>query len=112
MTASTLLAALQTRGVTLEDSPAGLAIYGDPGQLDAPLGVLATGIRALLSNRRWIGYPSATGLPVVLNPQAQLPAGIDRLCVEGDKLWDCLPTSLLAAHAEFWAPAPQKRKAA
>ena len=59
-----------------------------PADLVASLSVLHTGIRALLTERRWWGSGTDRPLVVELNPSAPIPAGVGLLCVEGDPLWD------------------------
>jgi hypothetical protein len=61
-----------------------------PAELISLLRVLHTGVRALLSGRKWFGCGSerATGAPRPLSPDAPIPDGITLLSVEGDQRWD------------------------
>lgn len=73
-----------------------------PDHLAGPLAVLHTGVRALLTGRRWFGLDLATGRscgphpargdgPLAfggLDPGRTLPANVGLLCVEGDSCWD------------------------
>lgn len=88
-TARSLLAALESFGVTVEGGELVLAA-DPPAELVGVLRVLHTGVRALLTGRTWYGCGSerATAAPKPLNPAAPIPAGITLLCVEGDQRWD------------------------
>jgi hypothetical protein len=72
----------------------GLVFDDLPAELEPVLSVLHTGVRALLSGRRWFGSTSADGRShknprvVELDPKRLLPADIALLCVEGDDRWD------------------------
>ena len=62
-----------------------------PRDLEPVLSILHTGVRALLSGRRWWGSTAANGKRprvVILEPAALIPAGITLLSVEGDQRWD------------------------
>jgi len=59
-----------------------------PLELDVVLRVLHTGVRAVLTGRRWWGSTGTKPRVVELNPAAPIPAGIELLAVEGDDCWD------------------------
>jgi hypothetical protein len=94
MTAAQLFAALQPYGVAVEGG--GLAYDADaPPDLERVLdAALHTGVRAVLSGRRWFGSTSSDGRSqknprvVELDPQKPLPRDTALLCVEGDDRWD------------------------
>src|SRR5262245_34424082 len=87
MTARALLALVEPFGPSADGAE--LVFDADPpGEWVPALMVLHTGLRAVLTGRRWWG--SATDRPrvVELNPAAPIPAGIALLAVEGDVRWD------------------------
>jgi len=87
MTVRDLLALVEHLGPEVADSE--LSFLTDPAtELLPVLGVLHTGIRALLAGRCWWG--STTGKPrvVEMNSAAPIPTGITLLAVEGDERWD------------------------
>ncbi|MBM3978692.1 MAG: hypothetical protein FJ304_00115 [Planctomycetes bacterium] len=86
-TAAELLALVGECGPTVEDGA--LVFDRDPAaDLVPALRVLHTGIRALLTGRRWYGCDGDTGRVVELQYAARIPAGNTLLCVEGDARWD------------------------
>ncbi len=96
-TARELLGLVQQYGPTVE----GIDLTFDtdpPPELDAVLSVLHTGVRALLTERRWWGSTSEKPRVIELNLAAPIPAGITLLSVEGDEVWDRLAAD---AHLDF-----------
>jgi hypothetical protein len=95
-TAADLLAAVRPFGPAAEGDELVFAI-DPPPELIPRLAVLHTGVRALLTGRRWVatveggkaGRFTRVSVPV-LDPNAPLPAGVTLLCVEGDRKWDRL----------------------
>ncbi len=60
-----------------------------PVHLEPALSVIHTGIRAILTGRKWYGCESERpAVPRRLNPDALIPDEIAMLCVEGDHRWD------------------------
>ena len=85
-TVAGLLAALDSCGAAVEGEELVFAV--DPlAELLPVIEVLHTGIRAVLTSRKWFGCGSTrkTAAPRTLDPVAQIPAGITLLCVEGDQ---------------------------
>ena len=79
--------------------PFGPAVEGDslvldpdlPADLEPALEVLHTGLRAILTGRRWFGSTCSDGKRVMvleLDPSKPIPPRIGLLYVEGDKRWD------------------------
>lgn len=96
-TAAAVLAAAEPFGVAVECDELVYAPDLLP-DLAAAVGVLHTGLRALLTGRRWFGCGSAarTASPVALNPSAPIPGWVALLAVEGDNRWDRIgPTARL-----------------
>ena len=90
MTARTLLAALESAGCSPAVSGGCLTFAADPpAGLEPALGILHTGVRALLAGLRWFGCQS-DGRPVVLSPDKPIPAGVGLCAVELDSGWDRL----------------------
>ncbi len=113
MTAKALLHRLRDAGIVVDFNADGLTTRGViPPDLRAMLALLHTGVLSAISGKRWFGYCSANGKPVVLNTGDRLPDGIDRLCVEGPHGWHTLPATAMVSHPELWAFPPVKRKAA
>jgi hypothetical protein len=101
-----LLAALTATRVRLEvDGPhLNWQAEGDdpPPDLLAALAVLHTGLRAVITGRRWFGIDPRTGRPCgprpkegrgllafgALDPSQKLPPAAGLLSVEGDAVWD------------------------
>lgn len=88
-TARALLAQLEPFGPTV-DGTALLFTTAPPSRLLPVLGVLHTGVRAILGSRRWFGCNGATGHVRELHPGDAIPRGITLLAVEGDPRWDRL----------------------
>lgn len=118
MTASTLLAALTAVGC--RPAVEGEELVFDrspPDHLASPLAVLHTGVRALVSERRWFGLDPATGKPCglhparrdgllafgALDPARELPATVGLLAVEGDSCWDRLDPHARLNHSALFA---------
>ena len=107
-----------TSAVSLLDAvrPFGVAVVGDelayspdlPAELAAAVRVLHTGLRALLTGRKWIGCGSTarTAAPAVLNPVASVPPGVTLLCVEGDTRWDRIGPVARVELPRLFDPAP------
>jgi hypothetical protein len=106
VTAASLLAALTAGGCRPTAEGEELVFHRPPpAHLHDPLAVLHTGVRALVTGRRWFGLDPATGKPCgphpargdgplafgALDPARPLPAGVGLLSVEGDACWDRLP---------------------
>lgn len=106
MTVRRLIADLAAIGVRVVVDEMGLEWIADaddpPDQLLDALAVLHTGVRAVLSGRRWFGFDATTGRPCgprpkdgagllafgALDPNAKLPPNVSFLCCEGDTGWD------------------------
>jgi len=87
VTARELFKALAPFGPAVEGED--LAFDAGPlPDLDVALRVLHTGIRALLTGRKWFGCDASTGRVVELNPAAPIPADVGLVAVEGDRRWD------------------------
>jgi hypothetical protein len=93
-TALELRAALKPYGPTVEDEVLDHDL-DPPADLEPVLAVLHTGVRAVLSGRRW--WATVEGQKagrftrvqmIVLNPGEPIQAGTTLLCVEGDPGWD------------------------
>ena len=76
-----------------------------PQELESLLSVLHTGVRALLTGRKWFGCGSeqAMAAPRPLNPDAPIPARITLLCAEGDAKWDRIDLAAWADIPELFA---------
>jgi hypothetical protein len=77
-----------------------------PADVDPLLRVLHTGVRALVSGKRWYGCDGATGRVCELNPGDPIPAGITLLAVEGDQRWDRIDPSARLDHPHLFARDP------
>lgn len=86
-TARGLLAAVGPFGPAVEDGDLVFAAE-PPGDLIPILEVLQTGVRALLTGRRWYGCDGRTGRVVELNADSPIPGNLILLCAEGDRCWD------------------------
>jgi hypothetical protein len=95
--ADELLALIQPFGPAVEDGE--LVFATDlPPNLEQALRLLHTGVRALLSGRKWFGSTTADGmrtLVVELDSTEPIPPRIALLCVEGDQRWDRLALNAL-----------------
>ena len=86
-TASGLLALVEPFGPVVEGGA--LVFDTDPSAaLEPALRVLHTGLRALLSGRRWYGCDGDSGRVVELQSVALVPPGTTLLAVESDACWD------------------------
>ncbi|MBP3960938.1 hypothetical protein J8F10_37430 [Gemmata sp. G18] len=84
MTARQLLETLRTQKVAV--SVEGLILKCRstiPEELKAPLRVLHTGMRAVLTGRQWLGL-NGTGHTIELSTEQVIPAEINYLCCLGD----------------------------
>lgn len=107
MTVRHLMADLSAAGVVLEVDGGGVnwSCAGDddpPDRLLDALAVLHTGVRAVLTGKRWFGIDPETGKPCgprpkdgagllafgALDPSSKLPHNVGFLCCEGDAVWD------------------------
>jgi hypothetical protein len=101
-TARDLLARLKPFGPAVEASD--LIFAADlPADLMPAVSVLHTGLRAVLTGRRWYGCEGATGRVVELDPAAPIPPGITLLSVEGDRCWDRIHPAARLDHPELFA---------
>src|SRR5262245_57626079 len=88
-TASELLTAVSNFGPAVEGFD--LVFETDPpDEYDGMLRILQTGIRAILTGRRWFGISTETGRGWDHDPRFQLPDWVGMLLVEGDPRWDRL----------------------
>ena len=123
MTASALLAALTAAGC--RPTAEGEELVFDrppPPHLTGPLGVLHTGVRALVAGRRWLGFDPTTGKPCgphpargdgplgfgSLDPTRELPAAVGLLAVAGDSCWDRLAPLSRLDHPALFAPSVER----
>ena len=124
MTVRHLLAELAAARVNLEVDGAGLNWVADgddpPAGLLAALAVLGTGVRAVLTGRRWWGFDPRTGKACgptpaehrgllaygALDPGAKLPANVGFLSVEGDAVWDRIDERARAELPHLFASQP------
>jgi hypothetical protein len=74
-----------------------------PADLEPVVSVLHTGVRAVLTGRKWYGCSGDTGRVAELDPAAPVPCGITLLCVEGDPGWDRIRLLALLDHPELFA---------
>lgn len=74
-----------------------------PEELDAALRVLHTGVRAVLTGRRWWGCTSHKPRVIELNPAERIPTGITLLAVEGDACWDRIAPDARLDHPTLFA---------
>ncbi|AWM39108.1 hypothetical protein GobsT_26160 [Gemmata obscuriglobus] len=86
-TATELLARVRGYGPAAEGAELVFAT-DPPPELDVLLRVLHTGIRAVLTGRRWWGSTDGKPRVVELNPSVPIPADVALLAVEGDGVWD------------------------
>ena len=77
-----------------------------PADLVGVLGVLHTGVRALLQGKIWYGCDGATGRVAELNPAAPLPAGVTLVCVAGDARWDRVDPAARLDHPRLFDRPP------
>ena len=107
-TARDLASALRPFRPMVEEGDLGFDL-DPPEALEPVLDVLHSGVRALLSGRRWWATVEGgragrfTRVRVVeLNPGEQLPAGTTLLSVEGDQRWDRLDPCAHLDHPELF----------
>ncbi|OWK34184.1 hypothetical protein [Fimbriiglobus ruber] len=87
-----------------------------PAPLEPFVELLSTGMRALLTGRRWFGLDAQTGRgcgPLrdgALDPAQLLPSNVSLLCVEGDRIWDRHPLAVVLTPSAFEPPATKKQK--
>jgi hypothetical protein len=98
-----LLAALRPLGPGVEGRELVLAT-DPPAEFLSVLGVMHSGVRAVLTGRVWWGASSDRPRVVGLNPAEPIPAGITLLCVEGDPRWDRIDPAARLDHPELFAP--------
>ncbi|MFO0847301.1 MAG: hypothetical protein U0871_01900 [Gemmataceae bacterium] len=96
-TARALLAALADYGPTVIGGGLTFAAAPPPA-LVAALKTLHTGVRAVLTGRRWFGidargHGTGPGRYGALDPAAPIPPDTVLVTVEGDLTWDRLPPS-------------------
>lgn len=111
ITVAGLLPLIEPFGPTVED---GALVFDrdPPTELRPHLRVLHTGLRAVLTGRRWFGCGSAAPCPKPLDPAAPIPNGITLLTVEGDHRWDRIHPAARIDRPELFAPPvakPRKR---
>ena len=114
MTAADLLRRLVEAGCDPAVEGADLTLDADPpAELEPLVGVLHTGLRAILSGRRWFAFDAAgrgcgPRSDHALDPGRLLPRGATHVCVEGFA-WNSLD-GCVARHPELFEPpaaAPQ-----
>ncbi len=105
MTAADLLSALQLAGCEPAVADAELVLTADPPPALAPaVAHLHTGVRAILTGKRWYGCDTTTGRTVALDPDDPLPSGVGLLAVEGEsELWDRIPPVARLVSPELFA---------
>ncbi len=94
------------RGAGLDfDSP-------PPAVLWPALDALHTGVRAVLTGRRWWGCDGhGTGRGSPLSVDAPVPAWVSLLTVEGDAVWDRIAPSARLDHPHLFEPPARDRRA-
>ncbi|QEL15622.1 hypothetical protein [Limnoglobus roseus] len=79
-----------------------------PDELAAAVRVLQTGLRAVLTGKRWFGLSAngrGAGRPDgTLNPAGLLPRSARLATVEGDSQWDRLPLPVDKVTARLFTP--------
>lgn len=111
-TARDLLAALGPYGPAAEGTTLTLG-PATPADLVAAVRVLHTGVRAVLTGRRWFGSDTASTRGGELDPAAALPAWARLLTVEGDRGWDRLHPRVRDELPHLFVPAdpsPARRR--
>ncbi|MBN9523046.1 hypothetical protein J0H58_31790 [bacterium] len=105
MTAVTLLEAIASYRPTVEAGD--LVVESDPPPgLLARLEILHTGVRAILSGRKWQGGAYSTGdRPAIvdLDPAKPIPPGVTLLRVKGDSRWDRVPAGARVGAPELFS---------
>jgi len=104
MTARQLLDELIDRGVVLTVSGEELEVAGDvPHNLSQFVAVLQTGLRALLSGRKWWGSGSERPRVEAISCDRPIPEWVGLLCCEGDgSTWDRLPADARIDYPELF----------
>ena len=87
---------------------ADLVVAADlPADLEPVVSVLHTGVRAVLTGRKWYGCNGDTGRVAELDPAAPVPPGVTLLCVEGVPRWDRIRPAARLDHPELFAAMPR-----
>jgi hypothetical protein len=115
-TAAGLLALVRPFGPTVEDKELVFAL-DPPDELMPLLNVLHTGIRALLTARKWwanvengkTGRFTRVEL-IVLDPDQPIPLGTTLLSVDGDNQWDRIHMAARIDHPELFAHAKETKQ--
>ncbi len=108
-TARALLDRVQQFGPAVEGNDLTFAT-DPPPELDAVLCVLHSGVRAVLTTRRWWGSTGEKARVVELNPAAPIPAGIALLTVEGEDVWDRIRPDAPIDLPELFTPNASKTR--
>ena len=126
MTVRHLMTALAAARVRLEAG--GTTLYwvaeggGPADDLIDALAVLHTGVRAVITGRRWFGIDCKTGRPCgpqpkacdgllgfgALDPGRKLPHNVGLLSVEGDPIWDRVAPLARLDLPHLFAPEPDR----
>ena len=107
MTTARLLVALVPNQIVVEGDELVAERDLPPGLLSR-LEILHTGVRAVLTGKKWQGSTVPDGArPRVLelDPSKPIPLRIMFLCVEGDPLWDRIPASARLDLPDLFTPA-------
>lgn len=112
MTAAELLAALHQAGCAPSVDGADLVLSTDPPDaLATTVELLHTGVRAILTGKRWYGCDTTTGRGVELDPAARIPLNIDMLVVEGAaERWDRIHPQARLDLPELFAAGPTRKR--
>jgi hypothetical protein len=88
-TASGLLAVLEKSGYSPRVGGHRLTFDPRPTEVVLPaIRLLHTGIRAIVTNRPWLGCSTATGWAQVIDSNKPVPSWVGLLAVQGDTIWD------------------------
>src|SRR5438874_1041085 len=105
MSALALLALVEPLSPSVEGEE--LVFAADlPPDIEPLLLVLHTGVRALLSGRKWWGSTDVTAIRPrvdVLNLDVPIPAWVGLLSVASDQRWDRIHPAARLAHPELFA---------
>lgn len=112
MTAAELLTALQETGCEPTVDGEELVLSADPPDtLAVKVQLLHTGVRAILTGKRWYGCDTATGRTVALDPAAPIPHNVGLLIVEGAaEQWDRIHPLAHLDSPESFAPHPTRTR--